>query len=286
MTETRLHIKGPPASAVQQPQRSPKPLITPTSKKSTLRSPPPVTHLLLVAQDATTQGWLRRAGYPWPGSEMWVLQGAIWPWTRDVSSVLLSFSSPSSPRAPFRQALPSPLLQPPPLSLRLYHQTKHHLSGKRLPEAALLEQMPPCPPASRHCHIRLPGAPHTRTDVTLPAWVCCPRCRMGVTEPYLPSYIPAPRPTSTPGLLCGRRSRSQHLGCPVTPPTLGVAGRCCCPRGVCTAVRASRMDLLSLLTIPIPRATAELLPAGRNPEPLEAEAATPCDPVHTGDDAD
>lgn len=182
--------------------------------------------------------------------------------------------------------LPSPLLQPPPLSLRLYHQTKHHLSGKRLPEAALLEQMPPCRPASRHCHIRLPGAPHTRTDVTLPAWVCCPRCRMGVTEPYLPSYIPAPRPTSTPGLLCGRRSRSQHLGCPVTPPTLGVAGRCCCPGGVCTAVRASRMDLLSLLTIPIPRATAELLPAGRNPEPLEAEAATPCDPVHTGDDAD
>lgn len=41
-----------------------------------------------------------------------------------------------------------------------------------------------------------------------------------------------------------------------------------------------------MLTIPIPRATAELLPAGRNPEPLEAEAATPCDPVHTGDDAD
>lgn len=108
----------------------------------------------------------------------------------------------------------------------------------------------------------------------------------GVTEPYLPSYIPVPSPMSTPGLLCGSRSRSQHLGCPVTPPTLGVAGRCCCPGGVCTAVRASRMDLLSLLTIPIPRATAELLPAGRNPEPLEAEAATPCDPVHTGDDAD
>lgn len=64
MTETRLHIKGPPASVVQQPQRSPKPLITPTSKKSTLRSPPPVTHLLLVAQEATTQGWLWRAGCP------------------------------------------------------------------------------------------------------------------------------------------------------------------------------------------------------------------------------
>lgn len=41
MTETRPHIKAPPASAVQQSLRSPKPLVAPTSKKCTLSSPPP-----------------------------------------------------------------------------------------------------------------------------------------------------------------------------------------------------------------------------------------------------
>lgn len=43
MTETRPHIKRPPASAVPESLRSPKPLITPTSKKCTLISPPAVT---------------------------------------------------------------------------------------------------------------------------------------------------------------------------------------------------------------------------------------------------
>lgn len=57
------------------------------------------------------------------------------------SVLLFSFLS----RASFRQALPSPLLQPPPLSLRLSHQTKHICQGKQLPEAALLEQVSPCP---------------------------------------------------------------------------------------------------------------------------------------------
>lgn len=85
----------------------------------------------------------------------------------------------------------------------------------------------------------------------------------------------------TLGLLCGCLSCSQHPGCPATPPSLGAAGRCYYPGGVCTAVRASRVDLLSLLTIPIPRA-ADLLPASRNPEPLEAEAAAPSDPCTQG----
>lgn len=97
--------------------------------------------------------------------------------------------------------------------------------------------------------------PHgfTHARVHAGAWACCPQCRMGVTEPCFQSCIPAPNPLSTLGLVCGRRSRSQHLGWPITPPTLGVAGRCWYSGGVCTAVRASRMDLLSLPTIPIPQ---------------------------------
>lgn len=46
------------------------------------------------------------------------------------------------------------------------------------------------------------------------------------------------------------------------------------------------MVLLSWLTIPVPRGAAHLLPAGRSPELLEAEAAAPSDPLHTGTDAD
>lgn len=96
---------------------------------------------------------------------MWVLQGATW----DSQGTRPMSFCPSSPRASFRQALPSPLLQPPPLSLRLLHQTKHHLSGKQLPEAALLEQVPPCPPASSHCHTHPPGVPHTCTHMCVPS---------------------------------------------------------------------------------------------------------------------
>lgn len=159
---------------------------------------------------------------------MWVLQGAICSWPRDMSFSHCPF--PSSPRASLRQALPSPLLQPPLLSLRLFHQTKHHLSGKQLPEAALLEQMPPCPPAQSHCHIHLPGVPHTAPRVcTLPTRVRCPQCRMEVTEPCFLSYIPALNSMGTLGLLCGHQSCSQHLGCPTAPPSLGAAGRCCYP---------------------------------------------------------
>lgn len=153
----------------------------------------------------------------------------------------MSFSSPFSPSASPRQALPFPCLQPAPLSLRLCHQTKHHLSGRRMPEAALLEQMPPCSP--QHTHIQQPPSwcathhTHTRVHAAL----------VGLPSPMqdgaLGCRLPSPRlysrsqPNGHPedwggGMPCIHLSRSQHRGCPVTarPPASGRAGRVLLPR--------------------------------------------------------
>lgn len=141
-------------SAVQQSQRSPKTLSTPTSKKCTpsTNTPSPGGPGPRQAELLAMEIWVplaRQRGVGPARSHLDIAKGCV-----QRPSVLLSFPSPSSPER--CSGRPSPLLQPPPLSLRLLHQTKHHLSGKQLPEAALLEQVSPCPPANRHCHILLP----------------------------------------------------------------------------------------------------------------------------------
>lgn len=68
------------------------------------------------------------------------------------SVLLFSFLS----RASFREALPSPLLQPPPLSLRLSHQTKHICQGNSCQRLLCWSRCPRVPLANRNCHILLP----------------------------------------------------------------------------------------------------------------------------------
>lgn len=95
---------------------------------------------------------------------MWVLQGAIWSWPRDVSNFLLSFFFFSSPRASFRQAgapLPTPAATTAFIKALPPNQTP--FVRETAPEAALLEQMPPCPAviitsAFPECHT--PAHPH------------------------------------------------------------------------------------------------------------------------------
>lgn len=135
------------------------------------------------------------------------------------------FPPPEPPSG--RQELPSPLLQPPPLSLRLFHQTKHHLSGKQLQKQLCWNRCPRVPQSLSHPPSRSATHLHTHTCVPATCLLCCPQCWTWGTEPCFQSCIPASNPMNTLGLQCGRRSRSQHLGCPVTPPTPGVADRCC-----------------------------------------------------------
>lgn len=219
---------------------------------------------------------------------MWVLQGAICSWPRDMSFSHCPF--PSSPRASLRQALPSPLLQPPLLSLRLFHQTKHHLSGKQLPEAALLEQMPPCPPAQSHCHIHLPGVPHTAPCVchTLPH--VCARCPRGFA--VLSAGWRSQSPVSSAIFLLSTRwapwdscvgiraALSTWAAPPLHPPWVQLAG------AVTPGCLHSCQGLPAGSALPPHNSH----PTGSRSPPcqqeLEAETATPSDPVHTGTDAD
>lgn len=139
-----------------------------------------------------------------------------------MSNVLLSFSSPFSSRASFGQVLLSPRLQPAPLSLRLYHQSKHHLSERRMPEAALLEQMPPCVPQQTNVATSAFPVCHTRTHTRVHA------ARVGLLS-LMQDGVLGHRPPSPRLYSC-----SQPNGYPGTPlrvsePLSALGLPCCSP---------------------------------------------------------